>query len=96
MQAEADALSMLANIVMAWNTAQMQAVVDRWANRRQIVPPELMGRIAPTRLEGINLRGVFPFRPLIRPLAWTLTLVTSGRRCWIKIWQSRSPSKPLS
>ncbi|SEB24321.1 Transposase and inactivated derivatives, TnpA family [Variovorax sp. YR216] len=61
MQAVADALSLLANIAMAWNTAQMQAVVDRWANRRQIVPPELMGRIAPTRLEGINLRGVFSF-----------------------------------
>jgi Tn3 transposase DDE domain len=61
MQAVADALSLLANIVMAWNTAQMQAVLDRWANRRQVVPPELTGRIAPTRLEGVNLRGVFPF-----------------------------------
>jgi TnpA family transposase len=61
MQAVADALSLLANIVMAWNTAQMQAVLDRWANRRQIVPAELTGRIAPTRLEGINLRGVFRF-----------------------------------
>ncbi len=61
MQAVADALSLLANIVMAWNTAQMQAVLDRWAHRRQIVPPELIGRIAPTRLEGINLRGVFRF-----------------------------------
>lgn len=39
----------------------MQAVLDRWVNRRQIVPPELTGRIAPTRLEGINLRGVFRF-----------------------------------
>ena len=61
MQAVADALSLLANIVMAWNTTQMQAVLDRWANRRQIIPPELIGRIAPTRLEGINLRGVFRF-----------------------------------
>ena len=61
MQAVADALSLLANIVMAWNTAQMQAVLDRWANRRQVIPPELIGRIAPTRLEGINLRGVFRF-----------------------------------
>ena len=65
MQAVADALSLLANIVMGWNTHQMQAVLDRWANRRQIVPPELIGRIAPTRLEGINLRGVFRF-PLER------------------------------
>lgn len=61
MQAVADALSLLANIVMAWNTAQMQAVLDRWANRRQVVPAELIGRIAPTRLDGINLRGVFRF-----------------------------------
>jgi TnpA family transposase len=61
MQAVADALSLLANIVMAWNTAQMQAVLDRWANRRQVIPAELIGRIAPTRLEGINLRGIFRF-----------------------------------
>jgi hypothetical protein len=39
----------------------MQAVLDRWAHRSQIVPPELIGRIAPTRLDGINLRGVFRF-----------------------------------
>ena len=61
MQAVADALSLLANIVMAWNTAQMQGALNRWANRRQVIPPELIGRIAPTRLEGINLRGVFRF-----------------------------------
>ena len=61
MQAVADALSLLANIAMAWNTAQMQAVLGRWAHRRHIVPPEMIGRIAPTRLEGINLRGVFRF-----------------------------------
>jgi len=65
MQAVADALSLLANIVMAWNTAQMQSVLDGWANRRQVVPQQLIGRIAPTRLQGINLRGVFRF-PLER------------------------------
>ncbi|MFG9585174.1 Tn3-like element IS1071 family transposase, partial [Pseudomonas aeruginosa] len=61
MQAVADALSLMANIVMAWNTSQMQAVLDRWSNRRQVIPPELIGKIAPTRLESINLRGVFRF-----------------------------------
>ncbi|WP_371436359.1 Tn3 family transposase [Polaromonas sp.] len=61
MQAVADALSLLANIVMAWNTSQMQAVLDRWSNRRQVIPAELIGKIAPTRLESINLRGVFRF-----------------------------------
>jgi TnpA family transposase len=77
MQAVADALSLLANIVMAWNTAQMQAVLDRWANRRQIVPPELIGRIAPTRLEGINLRGVFRF-PVERYAAQLLPSQSAG------------------
>jgi TnpA family transposase len=61
MQAVADALSLMANIVMAWNTSQMQAVLDRWSNRRQVIPPELIGKVAPTRLASINLRGVFRF-----------------------------------
>ena len=62
MQAVADAVSLLTNIVMAWNTAQMQAVIDRWnTRRREQVPPQLIGRVAPTRIEGINLRGVFRF-----------------------------------
>jgi hypothetical protein len=47
---------------MAWNTAQMQHVLDHWAQRRGgTVPSELIRRIAPTRTEGINLRGVFRF-----------------------------------
>jgi len=53
MQAVADALSLMANIVMAWNTSQMQAVLDRWSNRRQVIPPELIGKIAPTRLDDL-------------------------------------------
>jgi len=62
MQAVADALSLLANLVMAWNTMKMQSVLDRWnARRSTAVPPGLIGRIAPTRTEGINLRGVFTF-----------------------------------
>lgn len=62
MQAVADALSLLANILMPWNTAQMQKVLDHWAQcRGGAVSPELIGRIAPTRTEGINLRGVFRF-----------------------------------
>ncbi len=62
MQAVADALSLLANIVMAWNTAKIPAILDRWAQRRSgAIPPELIARIAPTRTEGINMRGVFRF-----------------------------------
>lgn len=41
---------------------EMQAALDQWnARRSTAVPPELIGRIAPTRTEGINLRGVFRF-----------------------------------
>jgi TnpA family transposase len=57
-----DALGLLANLVMAWNTTQMQAAFDRLNTRKSTaVPLELIGRIAPTRSEGINLRGVFRF-----------------------------------
>ena len=34
MQTIADALSLLANIVKAWTTAQMQRVLDHWVQRR--------------------------------------------------------------
>ena len=62
MQAVADALSLLANIVMAWNTVKMQSIFDRWAQRRSgAIPPELIARCAPTRTEGLNMRGIFQF-----------------------------------
>ena len=80
MQAVADALSLLANIVMAWNTAQMQAVIDRWnTRRRQQIPPALIGKIAPTRIEGINLRGVFRF-PIDRFAGQLLPSLQSSKR----------------
>lgn len=62
MQAFADALNLLANIVMAWNTAKMQAIFDRWARQRNgAIPPESIARIATTRTEGLNVRGMFRF-----------------------------------
>ncbi|MDA8348466.1 MAG: hypothetical protein M0038_06645 [Pseudomonadota bacterium] len=40
----------------------MQSILDRRNVRRaSAVPPELIGRIALTHTEGINLRGVFSF-----------------------------------
>jgi hypothetical protein len=62
MQAAADALSLLANIATEWNTAKMQAILDRWAQRRSGgIPPELIARCAPTRTEGLNMRRIFSF-----------------------------------
>jgi len=55
MQAVADALSLRANILMAWNTAQMQQVFDHWARHRGgAVPSELIGRVAPTRTDAVT------------------------------------------
>ena len=67
MQAVADALSPLANIVMAWNTA-------RKCRRCWTDGPTLV----PTRLEGINLRGVFRF-PVERYAAQLLPSQTAGK-----------------
>jgi hypothetical protein len=62
MQAVADALSLLANIVMARNSAKMRAIFDRWAQHRSgAAPPELIGWIAPTRTEELTMRDVFSF-----------------------------------
>jgi hypothetical protein len=56
LQAVTEALALLANIVMAWNTDQIQSVSDGWkAQRGCEVRPELIAKVAPTRLEGINL-----------------------------------------
>jgi hypothetical protein len=40
---------------------QMQAVVNRWANRRQVIKAEIMVTIEPTYLSWIGLRCVFQF-----------------------------------
>ena len=39
----------------------MQAALQAWANQRQLIAPELTEKIAPTRLEGINLRGILRY-----------------------------------
>jgi hypothetical protein len=71
--------SLLANVVMAWNTTPMQKLLDHWAQRRGgATPPELIGRIAPTRTEGINLRGVFRF-PVERYAEQILPSAAAGK-----------------
>jgi TnpA family transposase len=52
------ALTLLTNVVMAWNTAQMQRLAEaRWGGR----PPAVLARIAPVAFAHINLRGMFNF-----------------------------------
>lgn len=60
--AVSSALSLLTNTVLAWNTMHMQRAVERIETLGQTpVRPEYLRRIAPTYLEGINLRGTFDF-----------------------------------
>jgi TnpA family transposase len=52
------ALSLLANIVMAWNTQQMQAVVRQSPAQ---FPDEVLRQIAPVAHAHVNMRGIFTF-----------------------------------
>jgi hypothetical protein len=53
------------NALMAWNTQHMQRAVEAIEAIEAIggepLRPGDLGRIAPTNLEGINLRGTFEF-----------------------------------
>jgi len=55
------ALSLLSNIVIAWNTEGMQAALDRIRAAGEAPEAADLRRIAPTNVEGINLRGTFDF-----------------------------------
>lgn len=55
-------LSLLANIIMAWNTHRMQQVINRWQQEDpQRVDLSMLAHIAPIHHSHINLRGIFPF-----------------------------------
>ena len=55
------ALSLLSNIVVAWNTEGMQAALDGIRAVGVEPPSQDLRRVAPTNLEGINLRGTLDF-----------------------------------
>jgi hypothetical protein len=60
--AVSSALTVLSNILMAWNTTHMQSALETIeAARRQPLETEQLWRIAPTHLDGINLRCTFNF-----------------------------------
>lgn len=62
MMAVSSALTLLTNAVMAWNTEHMQRALDTIEKLgNQPVLSEHLRSIAPTSLEGINLRGSFDF-----------------------------------
>lgn len=64
--AVSSALTLLSNAVMAWNTLHMQRALDAIeAIGGEAMRAEDLRQIAPTHLEGINLRGTFDF-PIAR------------------------------
>ena len=52
------ALTLLANIIMAWNTHHMQAVIDQAPTDH---PDEVLSRLAPIGHKHINMRGILEF-----------------------------------
>ncbi len=55
------ALSLMCNIVMGWNAEHMQRAYERIRAEGAEPAGEDMRRVAPTNIEGINLRGTFEF-----------------------------------
>jgi TnpA family transposase len=55
-------LSLLANIIMAWNTHHMQQVLDLWQRQDpDRIDSAMLAHIAPIHHGHINLRGIFQF-----------------------------------
>jgi hypothetical protein len=52
------ALSLLANVVMAWNTQQMQSLARQSPEQ---FPDQLLRQVAPIAHAHINMRGTFAF-----------------------------------
>jgi len=71
--ATSGALTLLTNIVMAWNTAAMQKVVDREGADR--FPAEHLGHIAPVAFRHINMHGKLHF-----PIEHYAGVAVAGRR----------------
>lgn len=60
--AQSGSLTLLTNIVMAWNTARIQGSVDQWrATNRRRTPIEALRHVSPAGFEHINFDGVFMF-----------------------------------
>jgi hypothetical protein len=60
------ALTLLTNLVMAWTTQRVQAVVDRWKSDKpgvwnEQIEAEVLAHIAPAHYGHINFRGIFRF-----------------------------------
>ena len=55
------ALTLLTNIVLAWNTSQMDAINRRWRIEGRDITTETQRHIGPAHIRHINFRGTFNF-----------------------------------
>ncbi|HEU4692186.1 MAG TPA: Tn3 family transposase [Vicinamibacterales bacterium] len=66
LSAQSGALALVKNLVMAWNTHQMQGTLDRWqATGERQVDASTAAHLTPMGFEHINFDGVLAF-PLSR------------------------------
>ncbi|MBS2132233.1 Tn3 family transposase (plasmid) [Burkholderia thailandensis] len=54
-------LTLLTNLVIAWNTQRMQATVDRWRKTGHEVSDDWLRRMGPAHFAHVNFRGTLSF-----------------------------------
>ncbi|KVP28936.1 hypothetical protein WJ87_27065 [Burkholderia ubonensis] len=54
-------LTLLTNLVIAWNTQRMQATVDGWRRKGQQVDNEWLRWMGPAHFAYVNFRGTLSF-----------------------------------
>ncbi|AWV05196.1 hypothetical protein DM992_38815 [Burkholderia sp. JP2-270] len=69
-------LTLLTNLVIAWNTQRMQATVDGWRSKGRQVDDEWLHRMRPAHFAHVNFRGALSFPidqygdPLLEAAPW--------------------------
>ncbi|MCA8199280.1 Tn3 family transposase [Burkholderia vietnamiensis] len=61
MVAISGSLTLLTNLVIAWNTQRMQATVDGWRRKGRPVDDEWLRRMGPAHFAHVNFRGTLSF-----------------------------------
>lgn len=61
MVAISGSLTLLTNIVIAWNTQRMQLTLDRWQRKGQGIDDDWLRRLGPAHFAHVNFRGTLSF-----------------------------------
>jgi len=54
-------LTLLSNLVIAWNTQRMQETVDSWRSKGQRIDEDWLRRMGPAHFAHVNFRGTLSF-----------------------------------